>query len=201
MKDFNLNDLLKYVVTGGWIYFLLSREKVFGTFESKDSELLILFICFSLGAVTYYVFRTLLFPTYQRQVVDRILKKMSGRNYLREKHKIGSWATQNDLWVMFHVKHKGQLYGNYHGWLFSFLMLYTLGFTTLIFSISFYSFCEKELYIFLLICLILMLSATRSNLNYEKRLFNNVAIIDKETFDQFVEKFLKSGHNNETPKS
>jgi len=99
MKDFRIDDIIRYLVTGIWIFFLLNQKHTLPEIIKFDKELIVIIISFSIGAVAYSVFRTFLYPFLQMGL-DVITPGDTGRNYLKKQLGMMKWRTRNDLWVL-----------------------------------------------------------------------------------------------------
>jgi len=189
MKDFRIDDIIRYLITGAWIFFLLNQNNTEYEYINYDKEFLVILISFSIGAVAYTVFRTFLYPLLQ-MALDLIISENTGRNYLKNKYRIKNWCTRNDLWILFQVRNIKKFYGNYSIWLSSFLTMYTLSISTFI-AILFGDYDINEIFIYSAICVILFIGGALSNIKYEKRLFNNTVFISEPTLKEFVKDYLE----------
>lgn len=187
MKDFRIEDIIRYLVTGIWIFFLLNQNHILPEIFKfdKDKEFIVIIISFSIGAVAYSIFRTLFYPIVQRGL-DLIISPNTGRKYIKKQFKmIKKWKTRNDLWVLFHQKYPERFPGHYTIWLSSFLTIYTLSMSTLVAAI----FSDYHMH-YIVIGIVLLGVGIVSNINYELRFFNNTLMISCPTFKEFVQEYL-----------
>jgi len=188
MKDFRIDDIIRYLITGIWIFFLLNQNRILPEIIKFDKELIVIIISFSMGAVAYSIFRTLLYPFLQRGL-DLFISRNSGRNYIKKQFGIKEWKTRNDLWVLFQQKYPEEFPSHYTIWLSSFLTMYTLSISTLV-AIIFSGYCMYQLLVYMGIVIVLFLAGIISNINYEARCFNNTLMISDPTFKEFVHEYL-----------
>jgi hypothetical protein len=190
MKEFRIDDIIRYLITGIWIFFLLNQTHVLPKIITFDKELIVIIISFSLGAVAYSIFRTFLYPFLQMGL-DLIISRNTGRNYIKKQFGIKEWKTRNDLWVLFHQKYPEKFPGHYTIWLSSFLTMYTLSISTLV-AIIFSDYCMYQLLIYIGIVIVFLGVGILSNINYESRCFNNTLMISDPTLKEFVQEYLKN---------
>ncbi|MBM4348572.1 MAG: hypothetical protein FJ106_01590 [Deltaproteobacteria bacterium] len=188
MKDFRIDDIIRYLITGIWIFFLLDQNHVLPEIIKFDKELIVFIISFSIGAVAYSIFRTFLYPFLQMGL-DRVISGDTGRNYIKKQFRIKEWRTRNDLWVLFQQKYPDKFPGHYTIWLSSFLTMYTLSISTLV-AVILSDYCIYQLVIYIGIFIVLLGVGIFSNINYEYRCFNNTLMISNPTFKEFVQEYL-----------
>lgn len=191
MKEFKIEDTIRYLITGVWIFFLLNQHNILPKIINFDKEFLVIVISFAIGALAYSVFRTLINPWLQRVLDWIIISNNTGRNYIKKRFGIKCWDTRNDLWVLFHQTYSKKFPGNYTIWLSTFLTMYILSISTLITFACGYYHCHHE-YIYLVIGVFLFVCSVFSNNNYEKRFFNNAIMISDPSFNEFIEEYLKT---------
>jgi hypothetical protein len=192
MKEFRIDDIIRYLITGIWIFFLLNQQNILPEIIKFDKEFTVIIISFSIGVVAYSIFRTFLYPFLQ-MCLDLFIPGNTGRNYIKKQFGIKEWRTRNDLWVLFHQKYQEKFPGHYTIWLSSFLTMYTLSISTLvaiIFTIIFSDYCMYHLLIYIVIFIVLLFGGIISNINYEYRFFNNTLMISHPTFKEFVQEYL-----------
>lgn len=188
MKDLRVDDIIRYLVTGIWIFFLLNQNQTLPEIIRFDKELIVIIISFSIGAVAYSVFRTCLYPFLQMGL-DLITPGDTGRSYVKKQFGIKKWRTRNDLWVLFQQKYPAKFPGHYTIWLSSFLTMYTLSISTLA-AVIFSGFCRHQLPVYIGIFIALFAVGIFSNINYEYRVFNNTLMISDPSFREFVQEYL-----------
>lgn len=188
MKDFRIDDIIRYLITGIWIFFLLNQSGFLPEIIKFDKELIVVIISFSIGAIAYSIFRTFLYPFLQR-CLDLIISGNNGRNYIKKQFGIKEWTTRNDLWVLFQQKYPEKFPGHYAIWISSFLTMYTLSISTLV-AIIFSGYCMYQLLVYIGIVIVFFLAGIISNKNYESRCFNNTLMISGPTLKEFVQEYL-----------
>lgn len=188
MKDFRIDDIIRYLITGIWIFFLLNQSCILPEIIKFDKELIVIIISFSLGAVAYSIFRTFLYPFLQMGL-DLIIPENTGRNYLKKKFAIKGWRTRNDIWVIFQQIYPEKYPGHYAIWVSSFLTMYTLSISTLV-AIIFIGWCMNQILVYIGIVIVLFIAGIISNINYEYRCFNNTLMISDPTLKEFVQEYL-----------
>lgn len=188
MKDLRIDDIIRYLVTGIWIFFLLNQKHILPEIIKFDKELIVIIISFSIGAVAYSIFRTFLYPFLQMGL-DLITPGDTERNYVKKQLGIKKWRTRNDLWVLFQQKYPEKFPGHYSIWLSSFLTMYTLSISTLV-AIIFSGYCWYQLPVYVGIFIVLFVVGILSNINYEYGVFNNTLVISDPTFKKFVQEYL-----------
>jgi len=188
MKDFRIDNIIRYLITGIWIFFLLNQKVVLPEIIKFDNGFIVIIISFSIGAVVYSIFRTLLYPLLQMGL-DLIIPGNTGRKYIKKQFGIKEWRTRNDLCALFQQKYHEKFPGPYSIWLSSFLTMYTLAISALV-AIIFSDYCMYQLIIYIVILVVFLGVGIFSNINYEYRVFNNTLMISDPTFKEFVQEYL-----------
>ena len=103
----SIDDILRFLVTGYVIYAVaeysgfktaLSVPRQLGSAEKG-------LIVFAAGAVTYFLFRTVVYPwLLQRMVVDRLNRKANVRSHIRKDCQI-NWGEANDIYHLVVQRH------------------------------------------------------------------------------------------------
>jgi len=193
MKDFNIDDMLKYLITGIWIYFLLHQANILPEIIRFDKELNVIVLSFSIGIVMYFSSRTFLYPLLQRVLDKCFLPKDTGRNYIKEQFEIDEWGIRNDLHVLFHQKHSKKYAGPYPTWVSSFLTMYSLAISTPIAIVLIPllgAHGVHHILVYIAFSIVFLVVGGVSNCNYEKRVFRNTVIISDPTLKEFVQDYL-----------
>ena len=105
MKDFRIDDIIRYLITGIWIFFLLNQKHILPEIIKFDKEFIVIIISFSIGAVAYSIFRTFLYPFLQMGL-DLIISRNTGRNYIKKQFGIKEWGLRNDLGAAFGARQR-----------------------------------------------------------------------------------------------
>lgn len=211
MKDFRIEDIIKYFISGIWIFLLLVQRNALPPIINCNQEFVVIITSLSIGVVVYFIFRTSGYPWLQifldwsfcliliakRTCRKKLLKKRfgiisenNGRNYIKKRFGIKKWSTRNDLWVLFHHKHKGELLSDYSIWLSSFITMYILSISTFV-DIIYCLYCGQHYLISPWICIIVFIAGLISHINYESRDFINTTMITNPTLAEFVEEYIE----------
>jgi len=193
MKDFTIDDMVRYLITGIWVFFIVNQQNILPNMMKFDKEFNVIVISFSIGVVAYFMSRTFLYPILQWVLDKCILSPHTGRNYLKQQFGIKDWGTRNDLWVLFHQTYSTKYPGHYTIWLSSFLTMYTLAISTpvtIILSLLLSTHCIHHVLIYIACFIVIFLAGIISNVNYENRMFNNTIMISDPTLKEFVQDYL-----------
>jgi len=181
LKNLNINQILKYLITGSWSYFVYYSILGDSNPLNKTASLFGVLIMFSFGAISYYWFRSslfliisiagdLIFENMRLADAKKIKNNwLSARLYL-----ICHWPSLNDnRQIDIETTAEEKFKQRYDLWLSSIIMMYLSGLYTILITAYFYGPCSKPLFernIYYSSGLILIISAFISQRLYEKRL-------------------------------
>jgi hypothetical protein len=185
LKELNINEILKYLITGAWSYFVYYSILGEGNPLNKIEGLSGLLILFSFGALSYHVFRSTLFIVITIAgdlLFDNVRledAKQQKKNWLLTRiYMISHWALLNDKRRIEREVQGGKINdASYDTWLSSIIMMYLSGVYTVSIAAHFYDInmkpvlFEKNIYYY--IGMLLIISAFISQRLYEKRLLRH----------------------------
>lgn len=189
LENLDINEILRFVVTGLSVYFVFSMSNIKIDFIETDFEKVILIVMF--GIVVYFLYRSMLYP-----LILQLLDKMNTKNvryFLKSKFDISKWDEANDLWHIICKTVDNLEVDRLRTWSHSIHMLFILcivSFVRLIINIIIKD-CTNVL-IFLGLSLLFLLSSISSDLSLEKRIYRNFVFNYTEKIDEIVNKYKEN---------
>ena len=199
IKNFDIEDIFRFLVTGFWFYFIFSfvSEDKLPFNMGQDSIPFLILALLSIGTMLYFSFRTLVYPLLVR-CLDLFFP--NARSYIKKKYSIECWVYASDLWQVYQSNNLDDFKGNYKRWLPSIHMLCISSIITLVGSI-YYSFhvdnpCPEKKFILWLLFIIFVVSSIVSQVLYELRLLSHLKTHDDTKLTELVERWKSKGEKS-----